>query len=187
MYRVIVVVALATAFALPDGARPISLTDLTVPADRLPNGCALSAAPSERISGNTFASGLWAGLRIPANPWAGNDRPLIAEIRERIDEPTKLPDGPPLSEGELVRFRVRLADGIDEGYAAIYREGTPAHLVIVYALRVANNGRVDAVGTRRTSPDVKSVRVLVGQIVAVVSGNAACFDAVVNYVRSLLP
>jgi hypothetical protein len=167
------------------GAVPIALKDLTVPPERLLNGCVLAATPSERISGNTFRGGLWARLTIPTNPWAGNDRRLIADIRERMDEPSPLPDGPPLTAGELARFRLKLADGIDEGYAGIYREGTPPELVTVYALQIGGSQSVDAVGKRRIQPDTKSIRLVIGRIVAVISGRGACFEPIADYVKSL--
>lgn len=172
--------------ALLRGAAPITLNDLTVPAERLPDGCALSATPSERISGNGIRGGLWAGLRIPTNPWAGKDRSLIADIRERMDEPSlPLTDAPLFSPRELARYHLILADGIDEGYAAIYREGTSSEPVTVYGVRVAASERPDAVGNRRPPPDGKSTRVVIGQIVAVVSGRGMCFQAIADYVKSL--
>src|SRR3954451_6392388 len=47
--------------------REIRLADLTVPNERLPAGCALVAAPSQRLEGNRVRSGLWTGLNIGTN------------------------------------------------------------------------------------------------------------------------
>src|SRR3954454_1584967 len=44
--------------------REIRLADLTVPNDRLSTGCALAAAPFERLEGNRVLGGLWTGLDI---------------------------------------------------------------------------------------------------------------------------
>src|SRR5687768_15642469 len=97
-----------------------TLQQLTVPAERLPAGCTLSPAPAQSIDGQHVRGGLWAGLPISRNPWVGTDRQIIASIRERVDPPSELPDGPPLSRAELARARLRLADGVEAGYAAVY-------------------------------------------------------------------
>ena len=47
--------------------KPVSLSDLTVPQDRLPADCALSRRAS-------------IGLRIATNPWVGTDRVNIGTI-----------------------------------------------------------------------------------------------------------
>lgn len=91
----------------------------------------------------------------------------------------------PLSARELARYRLQLADGIDEGYAAVYREGTPPELSTVYALRVGDNEPLDAIGNRRISPNYMNARFVSGRIVAVVSGRGACFEAVADYLKSL--
>src|SRR5437762_10828855 len=62
--------------------REIRLADLTVTNERLPAGCALAAAPSERLEGNRVRSGLWTGLNIGTNPWIGTEAPILAAIRE---------------------------------------------------------------------------------------------------------
>lgn len=87
-----------------------------------------------------------------------------------MDEPSLLPDAPPLSARELARFHLKLADGVDEGYAAIYREGASPQLVTVYAVKIVTSERPNSFGNRRTPPDGQSARVVVGQIVALVSG-----------------
>src|SRR5947207_12255910 len=76
-------------------------------------------------------------LSVNGNPWIGTDRPLVATIRERVDAPPPVTDGPPLSAPEATRFRLRLADGVEEAYAAVYKQdGPPA--IVVYGLRFAN-------------------------------------------------
>lgn len=123
-FHVIKAITLATSIAIAPGAaqsvlpRPVTLHDLTVPTDRLPTGCALSPAASLPLDGKRVRTGLWAGLPIAMNPWTGTDRPLIASIRERMDGPTLTPDGPPPTARELSRYRSRLADGVEEAYAA---------------------------------------------------------------------
>ena len=87
-------IVLALSIAIPSGAtqnsppRVVALQELTVPAERLPPGCVLSSDDTARRDGTRVRSRNWAGLRIPSNPWAGTDRPLVASIRERMDRPT---------------------------------------------------------------------------------------------------
>ena len=107
------------------------LADLTVPAERLPTGCGLS--PSPRIQ----TAGLWAGLPITSNPWIGTDRAIVASIHESVIDPPPVPDGPPPTKNELARFRLRLADGVEDAYAAVYTDGGPT-LITVSALRYAD-------------------------------------------------
>src|SRR5229473_812071 len=112
--------------------RPYTMKDLTVPKKRLPAGCGLVPAPSVSLGGNRVQYGLWAGLPVPTNPWSGTDRPTIVEIRERMDGPSLVPDGPPPTAREISRYRSQLANGVEEGYAAIYTQS-----VVVYAVRFA--------------------------------------------------
>lgn len=188
MVRTIVLaLVMGTAVAATqDVRRPFTLQDLTVPVGDLPGACALSPAASARISGNTVRGGLWAGLPISTNPWAGSDPPVIASIRELIDPPL-LPDGPPLTTRESARYRFRLADGIDEAYAAIYAESDSRSLVVVYGLRFSSAEH--ASGFLRDARALKTRRVVsvaIGPIVAVVSGDGGqCFQAVGAYLTSL--
>ena len=171
---------LAMSIAIPAGAqssrpRVVTMQELTVPAGRLPTGCVLSVR-----------MGNWAGLRIPSNPWAGADRPLVASIRERMDAPTLMPDGPPLSPGEAASFRLHFADGVEEAYAAIY-EQSERELIVAYAARFASAEK--ALQSRSYSywsnnPSV--IRVAMGPIVAMVHGDSGpCFNAVGAHLKSL--
>jgi hypothetical protein len=47
---------------------------------------------------------------------------LVASIRERMDAPTLMPDGPPLSPGEAASFRLHFADGVEGKRTAIYEQ-----------------------------------------------------------------
>jgi hypothetical protein len=97
----------------------VAMSDLTVPPERLPAGCALPQAPVMRLGDNKMQSGLWAGLPITSNPWVGSDRAIVAAIIESMDRPTLVPDAP-LTPRDAARFRLQLADGVDEAYAAVY-------------------------------------------------------------------
>src|SRR4051812_4501822 len=113
----------------------VAMSDLTVPPERLPAGCALPQSPVMRVGDNKMQSGLWADLPITSNPWIGSDRAIVAAIVERLDRPTLVSDAP-LTARDAARFRLQLADGVDEAYAAVYRQAAPP-LVIVYAKRLA--------------------------------------------------
>jgi hypothetical protein len=178
---------LAMAIAIAPGVRqtvlprPVSMNDLTVPQDRLPAGCSLSARDSVQLDGNRIRGGLWAGLPIPSNPWTGTDRSIIASIRERMDGPPQEPDGPPLDRRAAARYRLGLADGVEEAYAAIYVTQSEPTLVVLYASRYAATER-----TFHPSRTVPNHRFQIGPIEAVVSGDGGqCSQAVVAYLKSL--
>ena len=107
MFKVIVLVmAIASASCTVRGVaqrvppRPVTMQDLTVPKERLPVGCGLSPA-AYLVEGNRVTGGLWAGLEIPTNPWAGTERRVIASIREHTDGPSLVPDAASHGEGTL--------------------------------------------------------------------------------------
>jgi hypothetical protein len=56
--------------------KPVALSDLTVPQERLPAGRSID-------------------LRVEANPWIGTDRSVVASIRERVDGPLSTACGSP--------------------------------------------------------------------------------------------
>jgi hypothetical protein len=170
-----IVAGLALIIALDDsGAQtPVRLSDLTVPQERLPAGCAL--APGRSID-----------LRITANPWIGTDRPVVASIRERVDGPVLVPDGPPLTPGESARFRLQLADGVEEAYAAVY-EHTEPELIVVYGLRFGSTASSDEMlRHRRILENPRVARIAIGPILAVVHGEGGpCARAIRAYLASL--
>ena len=176
----------ATAGAAQRPAPPLTLSDLTVPQERLPADCALPQAPSEHLAGNTIRGGLWTGLRMPTNPWAGVEAPIIADIRERIDPPLT-PDGPPLGERESARFHLRLAEGIEEGYAAVYRESESNRLVVVYGLRFPSPEDAARLwSTARVPRHPRAVGAAIGSILVVASGeDGPCLRAIGTYLKSL--
>ena len=130
--------------------RALELADLTVPGSVLPTGCALSAAPSERIEGNRFRSGLWAELPIRTNPWLGADAPIVASIVARLQPAAVVPDGPPQTPNEAARFQLHLADGVEQAYAAVYRSGDAGALAVVYGIKFANDDAARAFVAART-------------------------------------
>jgi hypothetical protein len=170
-----IVAGLAMAIAI-DGSgaqKPVSLSDLTVPQDRLPADCALSTRAS-------------IGLRIATNPWVGTDRPIVASIRERVDVPPPVPDGPPLTPADAARFHLQLADGVEEAYAAVYDQSA-AQAIVVYGLRFASaTSRDQLLRDRRIRENPRVLRVAFGSILAVVHGDGeSCAQAIGAYLQSL--
>ena len=88
---------------------------------------------------------------------------------------------------EAARFRLRLADGVEEAYAAIYQQSESDLLVVVYGLRFP--GTEDAAifwNNDRAVRNPGADGVAIGPIVAVVSGERReCFQAIGAYLRSL--
>jgi hypothetical protein len=85
-----------------------------------------------------------------------------------------------LTARDASRYSLRLADGVNEGYAAIY-EQTPSEQVIVYALRFATTAP-----TSKAMLAGDATRIDFGYVVALVTGNRGqCFRAVETFLQSL--
>jgi hypothetical protein len=183
----ILAVSAAITANAPQTAPPrvVTMRDLTLSPERLPVGCALSPAPSVHLDGNRVRSGLWADF--PTNPWTGTDRRLMASVREIVDGPVAVPDGPPLGAKELSRYLGQLADGVEEAYGAVYMH-SDTNLITVRAMRLAPGERPSP---RAYSSDIHvsrspgMIRVAIGPIVAIVTGDGECFQAVGAYLKSL--
>ncbi len=167
---------------LPQKAQPAAspMSPLTVPADHLPAGCALAPHSVPRAEGPVVS--IVSSLPIPTNPWTGTDRPLIAAIRERMwQQQPMAPDGPPLGGREARQYWLRLADGIESGYAAFYDSSVGHDSVSVYAVRFANE---EAIPTQRSHDR----HITIGHTVALVLGGEGageCRAAIETYLRSL--
>jgi hypothetical protein len=116
----------------------------------------------------------------------------MASIREIVDGPVAVPDGPPLDAKELSRYLGLLADGVEEAYGAVYMQSdamqSDADLITVRAMRLASGEKPSArahFGDTRVSRDFGMIRVAIGPIVAIVTGDGACFQAVGAYLKSL--
>jgi hypothetical protein len=159
------------------------LTELTLPESRLATGCRLVPAPTEHLAGKPVRGGMWAGFPIPTNPWAGTDRHIVAAIREQVDPPPVTPDPPALDSRGNAAFRLRLADGVEAAYAAIYGSDEP-FLVVVLAIRFGEEGKPLTASTdrSRSTAHFASGRTLIG-----ISGEQSrCFPAVVAYVKEMM-
>jgi hypothetical protein len=159
----------AISFPSARAQSDIALASLTVPPDRLPGGCTLPA--SERID-------RWAAT----NPWIGADLPVIATIRESMGPMPLVPDAP-LTAREHTAYRLALANGVTEGYAALYREadGRGAEVLAVTFEQPENTQSAGRWRTRLTDADEFAI----GRSKIVVRGKGACYDAVVQHVRAI--
>jgi hypothetical protein len=122
---------------------------------------------------------LWASLGITTNPWTGTDRKIIATLRQGMGDAPLVTDSP-LTTREARSSFISLADGVEEGYAAIYAQSEPRQIV-VYALRFAATERpFYPPGTPSNH------RFEIGPFDAVVSGaGGQCSQAVEAYLKSL--
>src|SRR5690242_15981545 len=102
MLAVMLSAALRGAGVIAQGAprRPVTLSDLTVPHERLPQGCGLSQAPV---------------LGIPINPWTVADPAAIASLRRSMGEIPAVPDAP-LTRRDASAYQLLLAEGVEEAY-----------------------------------------------------------------------
>jgi hypothetical protein len=128
--------------------RPVTLTDLTVPRERLPQGCALSTAPV---------------LGIPTNPWNIADPAALGSLRRSMGEVPAVTDAP-LTRRDASRYLSLLAEGVEEGYAAVYAQGDPEQRTIVQAVRFTRRNIYPASPVKAPN----TVRFEIGRIVVVV-------------------
>jgi hypothetical protein len=180
---IVIVTGSACATAGRSRNRAVTLADLTVPAKLLPPRCVMPSRPSVTTPGRPSIGGLWAGLPVPTNPWIGRDPGLIAALRARV-EPPLLPDGPPLSRSQEVRYRLKLAEGVEAGYAAFYADADTS-IVAVYGVEFA----VGEAPTRQPpswAPASGQTRLDLGRLaVWIVGTDTPCSRAVGGYVQSL--
>jgi hypothetical protein len=179
----LLMVALTAGMPPQSGARNavVDIRQLTVPPVQLPAGCTLAPAPSERLDEGRVRIGLWAGF--PANPWSGSDRRVIASMRQAVTGGSLPgePDGPPMNDAERARYANRAADGVDEGYGAVYQQQDGA-LIVVRALRY----EPASVPIVETPAGPGQRRVVIGAVLAVASGpSGPCFDAVQQHLGAL--
>ena len=159
----------AISFPSASAQSDFALASLTVPPHRLPTGCTLPA--SERID-------RWAST----NPWIGADLQVIATIRESMGPMPLVPDGP-LTSRDHTAYRLALANGVTEGYAALYREAD-GHGAEVLAVTLERPENTRSAGRWQTRP-LEADEFAVGRSKIVVRGKGTCYDAVVQHIRAI--
>jgi hypothetical protein len=174
-------VAVGVISATTQSQNSLALDTLTVPADRLTAGCTVS--PTKIVlAGGRMHGGLWAGLPIDTNPWRGDDPATVAAIRERVVAPPRVPDTPLLTRGELARWRLQLADDVEEAYAAIYADSGTS-LITVYGVRFKTT-EIPTLPRRESRPGTLWLR-RDRTIIAMSSGGGECSEAVRSYVTEI--
>jgi hypothetical protein len=105
-----------------------------------------------------------------------------------MDGPVRVPDGPPATRRELSQYRLQLAEGVEEAYAAVYRQPDPGHgLIIVYGSTLSDAVvRAGRPGFERASENPKIIRLTMGRTVVVLHGDGGpCSQAIGAYLQSL--
>ena len=128
-------------------------------------------------------------LRLPGNPWSGDDFERVAAIGAIVlgaEGAPRLPDGPPLDRGMLNDLRRQQFEGAT-GYAAAYRRAE--NLTLVYALW---SSRLEAslssgLATGRLADDASHGRFRQkGLRVRIWGSRGPCFDALRRHVEQTL-
>ena len=178
--------------------RAFTLADLTVPADRLPEGCGLKVIePSRseavgltRSGGRTMrffaATPSLQPPAITANPWIGTEPQSVGWVRRSVDGySVRLPDGPPLTKQQESALIFKLADGVELAYSATYTATStyePSRDLAVYAVQFAPG----VTSARRFSYTSDALVVERGRIRAVFSRDRSpCARAIETYLSSL--
>jgi hypothetical protein len=157
----------------------LRLTDLTVPAAQLTDGC--TTPPNEPIDqrGTT---------RLPAgatNPWSPTTPLDLAMVHRMVAAPPRVPDGPPPMPRDSKRFAAQHMPEIAEAYAAVYAgPGEPE--IRVWGVRYTAAPPPDSDAHRRPFR-IRELFTTDRVIVLVdASDRGACLDAVRAHVRRFM-
>ena len=178
-----------------------SLSALTVPAARLPEGCRLTPPPPPPTPTPTPDPDSDAIVRpvmprhpeLPSNPWFGTDFKYILMIRPAFNSTPlfRMPDGPPLEPEAAARLRSKLTGDIAEAYSASYEIPDKGH-VNVMAVRYVDakwatpEAPAGTIGAAR-SRFVETTRIVRGSTVILVTGTPQheCLNVIRSYIQTL--
>jgi hypothetical protein len=105
---------------------------------------------------------------------------MISHLLRLVDDPIKMPDGPPPNKREIATLWGSRTQQIAEAAGAVYESG--GGLISVYALRYHRVADLESVQSRRGG-----VQLRMGSVRVVVFGDgSACSDAVVTHARNAL-
>ena len=196
---IVVAIAQTTSFAVAQLVPPkLTMQALTVPNDRLPEGCSLKVIePARReVIATSGLRQTWRSIPptpsmqpagVIANPWTGTDRRTLADLRQRIDGygALRFPDAPPLTRREASELQLKFADGVEEGYAATYAQAGREDLgVWAVRLAAAPATHVGPLSDRRGNPPPAVINI--GFIRALVLGSTGgCSSAIQAHLKSL--
>ena len=178
----------------------VTLADLTVPADKLPAGCALKVIQPSRQEAISTTPGGGRLMRIivatpslqppgiTANPWSGTDGKPVAWLRQSVDGySARLPDGPPLTERQANAMFLRFAEGVESAYSATYTYTTASVYpesrdLAVHAVQFAPGVQ----SSRRFSYTSDALVIERGRIRAIFKGDRGpCATAIEKHLTSL--
>jgi hypothetical protein len=188
-----ILVAFMLAGAAPATVQSgLTLSSLTVPAERLSSGCALEQPPSPAPVARGGATVVHAATpsQFPANPWSGTDRKLVAAVHMAVDARREkpLPDVPPTTARDAAASDTQWAENIREAYHAAYASAEGSH-VQVFAVTF-NDAKLitpEPVSAMLNPPRGLTRRIVRGTTVVRVSAPAPteCFGAIRAYIESL--
>jgi hypothetical protein len=165
---------------------PTTLDRLTVPADRLPAGCGLRAAPNPgapRIDDGTVVA---FQMEPPTNPWVTSRRGDVAQVRRMVDGMPRQLDGPPLGGQQAALFDSAWSEHLLDAYQAKY--DALGSQVMVAAVRFGDAALAarEPAGLRRRQAGV-SERLVIGPIAIRVSASRSdsCYGAILAHLKSL--
>lgn len=158
---------------------PIVLSDLTLPGNHLPADCLL---PPERFTlVGPIRVDRWLGLPLTSNPWQGTDPGILGVIRDRMLNFVEETHVRPRDLREIADYRLKLAEGLEEGYAAVYHDTVRQRLIPVFAVRFPRGVSPTHLGDK-----VRGLRMTFGSVDAVMHGDGGpCADAISAHLKSL--
>ena len=167
---------------------PLTLGALTVPPDRLPNGCQLQV-PAADAASPTARPGRTPvhGDPVQGNPWSGMDRALKLEARNAVDGRASIPYAPATLR-ELGSFQAKWIENVAEAYRAEYKtDGNGPVFVRAVRFDDAKSATPEPPLGTRIVMSGPSARIVLGAIVVRVSAsaNSECFQAVRKHLEAL--
>jgi hypothetical protein len=186
LWLLVLLLSVASTSGVAQGVAPkaVTMQDLTVPQDRLPNGCSLKTAAPDRQRSLGHSERITVNQGITVNPWIGTDRKVLGWLRGHIDGyPSRpLPDAL-ITEKEESALRSRLAEDVEEGYAATYEQRwAPDLRVQAVRFAVRPNPRFDSSGMETKG----AIRVEIGSTWIRLDGDGgACSTAIEVHLKSL--
>jgi hypothetical protein len=180
--------------------RSVTMQDLTIPTDRLPDGCHLKVIEPGRQAGSVSPAQSSQGFHaidpitpwmqpqgVTVNPWTGTNRRILTELRRSIDGYDELPvlDAPPLTPSEASSMFAQSANGVEEGYAVTYAQ-TGGRDLGVWAVKFVQAPEMHLDFPGDTHNTKNSVVVTIGSIRArLFVDGGACSIAIETYLKSL--
>jgi hypothetical protein len=184
MTRLLIATLLVSTAIAGQAQSPQSVTVLTVPEDRLPEGCRL-----EPVVPNAVGAARFSMYRVRAtNPWVSTPPEPVASVRQLVENRSVGEDG---LTGPALHARLQI--GVAEAYGARYLAADSSKIE-VHAVRYTDPKLTSTAALIRLDPH-NVPRIVVGAIAAHVfrsvdwrranASGEACLKAVRDYIGSL--